>query len=54
MNITSVTVWYNPSEKEVVNIQTYSKKLKKVYIIDNSNIDNSELSSKSKMQSIFR
>ena len=48
MNITSVTVWYNPSEKEVVNILTYSKKFKKVYIIDNSNIDNSELSSKIK------
>lgn len=45
MKLTAVIVWYNPSElKEphscVDNILSYSEELEKVYIIDNSSVNN--------------
>ena len=46
MRLSAVTVWYNPDESCVKNILTYSFGVEKCYIIDNSDSDNSELSSK--------
>lgn len=45
MKLCSVTVWYNPDESCVKNILTYSSVVEKCYIIDNSDSDNSDLSS---------
>lgn len=47
MNKTAcVIIWYNPSLAEVQNVLTYSSFFKKIYIVDNSDIDNRELSEK--------
>lgn len=43
MKTTSLIIWYNPSEKEVNNILSYSDNFERVYIVDNSDIDNSKL-----------
>lgn len=50
MKIASVVVWYNPTtlsnnNSAPCNIKTYSSFLDKVFIIDNSNTDNSKLAS---------
>ncbi len=37
-------IWYNPSASEVQNILTYSSFFEKVYIVDNSDSTNTELS----------
>lgn len=41
--LAAVIVWYNPSEKEVQNINNYGVLLDNIYIIDNSEHDNSNL-----------
>ena len=51
MKLTSVIVWYNPLELKsphsaVANIHTYSAQFDKVYIVDNSNTDNSKIAQK--------
>jgi len=46
MRLSSLTIWYNPSLKEVKNILSYSDNFDKVYIVDNSDLDNSELAKK--------
>lgn len=43
MEICSIVVWYNPTVDCVSNILTYSKKFSRVYIIDNTMIDNSDM-----------
>lgn len=45
MKLSSLVIWYNPSIKEVNNILTYNKHLESIYIIDNSDKNNSELAS---------
>ena len=41
--LSCVVVWYNPSEKELKNIESYYGHLERIYIIDNSDNNNSEL-----------
>ena len=36
MKLAGVVVWYNPSDKDVKNIQSYIDELDKLYIFDNS------------------
>ena len=48
MKIAGVVVFYNPTEKMISNIASYINDLEKLYIVDNSNFDNSELIPKSK------
>lgn len=48
MNLCAVVIWYNPSVLEnngdaVANIQSYAAMMKRVFIVDNSSIDNSRL-----------
>ncbi|MFK3710746.1 glycosyltransferase family 2 protein [Leclercia adecarboxylata] len=38
-----VVVWYNPSKKELNNIKSYYAHVDKIYIVDNSDSDNSGL-----------
>jgi len=38
-----VVVWYNPSKKELNNIKSYYSHVDKIYIVDNSDSDNSAL-----------
>ena len=40
MKISAVVVWYNPTEKEKNNIDSYLKYIDKLYIIDNSESEN--------------
>ena len=42
----AIVIWFNPKETDVENIKTYSSHFKKIFIIDNSDIDNSALTSK--------
>src|SRR5574344_968134 len=42
MNVVAVVVWYNPDEKNRVNITSYIPFVEKAYIIDNSENDNSK------------
>ena len=46
MNICAIIVWYNPDFVCVNNILTYSKFVKKCYIVDNSECDNTSLAKK--------
>ncbi|MBR4790982.1 MAG: glycosyltransferase [Treponema sp.] len=41
-----IVIWFNPKETDVENIKTYSSHFKKVFIVDNSDIDNSALALK--------
>ena len=45
LNLCAVVVWFNPQslEKPVSNVNSYSKFLHKVYIVDNSECDNSNI-----------
>lgn len=45
MNLAAVVIWYNPQKLErcIENILTYSKFIPKVFIVDNSDSDNSKL-----------
>ena len=43
MNIAATVIWYNPTKQEVDNILSYSSQFAKIYIIDNSTEDNSDL-----------
>lgn len=36
MKLVGVVVWYNPSEKDIKNIDSYIKSIDKLYIVDNS------------------
>ena len=49
LNISAVVVWYHPdresNNKAVKNVQSYANKFNQVYIVDNSDIDNSQLAS---------
>ena len=36
MKLAGVVVWYNPSDKDVKNIESYIDELDKLYIFDNS------------------
>ena len=46
MNVSSVTVWYNPDETCVRNVLSYSSAMGKCFIVDNSSIDNLALAEK--------
>ena len=35
MKLAGVVVWYNPSDKDVKNIESYIDELDKLYIFDN-------------------
>ena len=41
--IAGVVVWYNPTKKEVKNIETYLNQLEVLYVIDNSDQNNERL-----------
>ncbi|MBO5137517.1 MAG: glycosyltransferase [Spirochaetaceae bacterium] len=43
MNLCAVVVWYNPNQQAVENILKYCKLCAQVYIVDNSDGDNSSL-----------
>ena len=47
MKIAAVTVWFNPSEKEKLkflnNAKTYEEYVEKIFVVDNSKYDNSEI-----------
>ena len=36
MKLAGVVVWYNPSKKDIKNIDSYIKAIDKLYIVDNS------------------
>ncbi len=46
MKISALAVWYNPDISAVENVLSYSALVEKVYIIDNSDSDNSHLAEK--------
>ena len=39
-NISATVIWYNPKKEDVSNVNTYAFYFSKVFIIDNSDIDN--------------
>ena len=41
--LSSITVWYNPSQQDLESIKTYNSFFEKIYIIDNSSKDNNNL-----------
>ena len=43
MKYAGVVVLYNPDKKVLDNIKTYSDDLERIYLIDNSSVDNSKL-----------
>ena len=49
MKLAAIVIWYNPEQMEdnvaIKNVLSYSEHVQKVYIIDNSNSDNSKLAS---------
>lgn len=46
MKFATVIIWYNPIESSVKNIIRYSSSCSSIYIVDNSNNDNSSLAAK--------
>ena len=42
-NISAAVIWYNPQKNDVFNVKSYAFYFSKVFIIDNSDIDNSQL-----------
>ena len=46
MKIAGVVVWYNPTNEDIKNIDTYLNSLDKLYIVDNSNKSNNYNGSK--------
>lgn len=47
-NISAAVIWYNPQKDDVSNVNTYAFYFSKVFIIDNSDIDNSHLANEIK------
>ena len=43
--ISCIVIWYNPKDTDVESIKTYNSFFSKIYIVDNSNSDNSNLAS---------
>lgn len=43
MKLAGVVVWYNPSKKDIKNIDSYIKSVDKLYIVDNSENGSNEL-----------
>lgn len=43
IKICGIVVWYNPKKEYLENIKSYLYKLDELYIVDNSNYDNFEL-----------
>jgi glycosyltransferase, group 2 family len=43
MRLSSVVIWYNPKETDVLNIKSYINYINKLYIIDNSKKNNKKL-----------
>ncbi len=43
MNIVAVVIWYNPEYIVLNNIKTYCRFFNKIFIIDNSDVNNSDL-----------
>lgn len=46
MKLSSVVVWFNPDGSAVENVAAYSSLCEKIYIVDNSETDNSALAKK--------
>lgn len=46
MNLCSVVVWFHPDDSSVKNVAAYSSLCTKIYIVDNSETDNSSLAKK--------
>lgn len=44
-NFSCIVIWYNPKDTDVESIKTYNSFFSKIYIVDNSNSDNSNLAS---------
>ncbi len=42
MVLSAVVIWYNPDETCIENIRSYEKFVKTIYVVDNSNTNNSE------------
>ena len=43
MKLSGTVIWYNPSNDSVINLRTYFPYVEKLYIVDNSEQDNSKL-----------
>lgn len=43
MKLSGTVIWYNPNNDSVINLRTYLPYIKKLYIVDNSDQDNSGL-----------
>ena len=41
----AIVIWFNPKETDIQNIKTYSSHFQKVFIVDNSDTDNSTFAS---------
>ena len=44
MKISATVIWYNPDNENIKNIKTYIDYVEKIYIIDNSKLNNKNLS----------
>lgn len=53
MNIAGVVIWYNPSDEDKNNVNTYLPFLKKLYIVDNSESKNDIPIKDEKIEYIF-
>ena len=45
----AIVIWFNPKETDIQNIKTYSSHFQKVFIVDNSDTDNSTFASNIKV-----
>ena len=43
MKLSAVVVWFNPDEKCIENLRTYHPYVERIYVIDNSESDNSDM-----------
>ncbi|MBD5440359.1 MAG: glycosyltransferase [Treponema sp.] len=46
MKLSAVVVWFNPDEKCIENLRTYHPYVERIYVIDNSESDNSDMLAK--------
>lgn len=46
MKLSAIVVWFNPDEKCIENLRTYHSYVDRIYVIDNSESDNSDMLAK--------
>ena len=52
LKLAAVVVFYNPSEENIKNIDSYEKEVDKIFVVDNSDDDNKRIKSTKKIEYI--